>query len=621
MRAQLGQAGHGVPELGPAGEGVLDEGEPPARPALARESRADAVERRAALLARPLVEVLAIELGFPGLEQRDERLHRPGVVGLAEVGERLLREEGGVAGAGEARHRVDLALDGVARGPGDEAQQVDPVAAAEVARRRLQRSLEPGPRQRAARVALDDQEVEQEAPPVAPLLGLELVEQAGRAEAGPEEGHHRLQLRVTVGPVHVLAQPLLVERLVPLPEDGLHEAGLHLLLGGELRGQLEHLHRAAEVALVELLGGGAHQVAVAAGHLDRVLGQGDDLLHRLDLARGAEVGGVGHDLLRHRPVRELPPEAAEDLLGAGLDARAAEAAQVVLELLLALRLGGGGGDRLRHHPPARALGRRPLADALLAQALLEEREPPQAGRRGGGSRLGRRGLRGASHHLDRAGAPHLRLAEVRQRAAEAVAVGARLAGLGERRAHAAQEDQQPLAIHEVELADHAELVQRVEEQVHEGQVGLHRLLPLRPAQQLGRPALDRCLEEHGHGVGDHERRDAVGQVLVDLLEGRAQVERCVGQGREGGAEARAPASGRRRRRRARRRPRPRLRRPTPRAGPGASPSRPRSGPRAPSRGRVSPPPRGRAAGREPGRRGAPGRGGRPRRAPPGSRDR
>ena len=28
MRAQLGEAGGGVPELGPAGEGVLDEGEP-----------------------------------------------------------------------------------------------------------------------------------------------------------------------------------------------------------------------------------------------------------------------------------------------------------------------------------------------------------------------------------------------------------------------------------------------------------------------------------------------------------------------------------------------------------------------------------------------------------------
>ena len=146
----------------------------------------------------------------------------------------------------------------------------------------------------------------------------------------------------------------VVERLVALPEDRLHEAGLDLLLGGELRGQIEHLHRAAEVALVELLGGGAHQVAVAPGHLDRVLGQGDDLLHRLDLVRGAEVGGVGHDLLRHRPVRELLPEVAEDLLGAGLDARGAEAAQVVLELLLALRLGGGGGDRLRDDAASRA---------------------------------------------------------------------------------------------------------------------------------------------------------------------------------------------------------------------------------------------------------------------------
>ena len=396
--------------------------------------------------------------------------------------------------------------------------------------------LEPGPGQRARRLAVHDQQVQQQLPTLAALLGLELVEERGRPEAGREERHHRLELRVAVGLVHVLAEPAVVERLVALLDDGLHEAGLDLLLGGELRGQVEHLHRAAEVARVELLGGGAHELAEAPGDLDRVLGQGDDVLHRHDLVRGAEVGRVGHDLLRHRPVRELLPEVAEDLLGARLDAHGAQAAQVLFQLLLALRLGGGDGDRLRGDPPSGRLGRRSLADALLAQALLEERESPQAGRRGGRRELGRRGLRRAPHHLDRAGADHLRLAEVGQRASEAVAVGAGGAGLRERRAHGAQEGQELLALDEVELADHAELVQRVEEQVHEGQLGLHRLLPLRPALELGRGALDRGLEEHGHRVGDHQGRDAVGEVLVDLLESGAQLDGRVGKGREGGGE-------------------------------------------------------------------------------------
>ena len=385
---------------------------------------------------------------------------------------------------------------------------------------------------------------------------------------------------MAVGPVHVLPQPAVLEGLVALADDRLHEAGVDLLLGGELRGELEHLHGAAEVARVELLGGGAHEVAEAPGDLDRVLGQRDDLLHRLDLARGAEVGGVGHDLLRHRPVRELLAEVAEDLLGAGLDPHGAEAAEVVLQLLLALRLGGGGGDRLRDDAAARRLRGRALADALLAQALLEDRQAAEAGGRGHEGRLRCRGLRLSPHHLDGAGADHLGLAEVRERAPEPVAVGAGGARLGDRGAHRPQEGQQLLVLDEVELADHAELVQGVEEQVDEGQVRLDRLLALRPGHDLRGRALDGSVGEEGHRVGDHERRDAVGEVLVDLLDGGPQLRGSPGRGREGGPRARAGVG-----RRPRRPAPPRRRRPPrPRAAPGASPRRRRSARRASSRG-------------------------------------
>ena len=88
----------------------------------------------------------------------------------------------------------------------------------------------------------------------------------------------------------------------------------------------------------------------------------------------------------------------------------------------------------------------------------------------------------------------------------------------------------------MELADHPELVERVEEEVHEGQVGLQRLLPLRPAPDLGGRPLDGGLGERRHRVGDHQGRDAVREVLVDLLERGAQLRRRVGPGGEGGAE-------------------------------------------------------------------------------------
>ena len=207
----------------------------------------------------------------------------------------------------------------------------------------------------------------------------------------------------------------------------------------------------------------------------------------------------------------------------------------------------------------------------------DSRRRPGVAGDGGGSAGGSAGRRIISS--DGAGADHLRLAEVGERAAEAVAVGPGRAGRRELLAHGAQEAEQLLVLHEVELADHAELVERVEEEVHEGQVGLQRLLPLRPAPDLGGRPLDGGLGERRHRVGDHQGRDAVGEVLVDLLERGAQLRRRVGPGGEGGAERAGRGRRRPRRRRPRERPPPRPRPPTPPAAPAASPRRPRSAPR------------------------------------------
>ena len=259
----------------------------------------------------------------------------------------------------------------------------------------------------------------------------------------------------------------------------------------------------------------------------------------------------------------------------------AEAAQVVLELLLALRLGGGGGDRLRDDAASRGLGRRPLADALPAQALLEEREPAQAGRRGG--REGARPAAGSdrsAHHLDGAGADHLRLAEV-GRARAGSGRGRRRAGRPRRAPSptARRKAEQLLVLDEVELADHAELVERVEEQVHE-RAGPAAAACCRSAQPWisaaapstgasANTATESATMSGGTrssrywSISSRAARSSAG------VSGRAESGGAEGAGRRlvGGG-----VGGPRRRRLPRRRP------PRPPAGPAASPPRPRSAP-------------------------------------------
>ena len=440
---------------------------------------------------------------------------------LRQVGERLLHQEGGLAGSRAAGDGVDLGFDGLRGGPRHEPQQVDPVAAREVRRGGGRCGLEPGARERAGRLAVHDQQVEQQPPLVPALLGLELVEQRPGRQALLEERHHTVQLRQPVGPVHELAQPRRVERLVALLADRLDEAVLDLLLDRQLGREVEHLHRAAEVALVELLGGRVHQVAVAARDLDRVLGQRHDLLHRAQLVRRRQLGRVGGDVFRHRPVAELLAEAAEHVLGAGRDARVLEPQQVALELELARGLGGGGRDRLRGDAAARDLAAGP-EQRLAAQVLLHQREPPQP-RRGRRDR-GRCRLRLSLARARRGLAPHhLGLAQSGERAAEAVAVGAGRAGLRQERARLAQEGKQAGVVHELELADHAQLVERVLQHVDGRELGLHGLEHLAPAPQLGRGRLGGRAHEDVHRVRDHQRRNAVGEVLHDLAERRAQL--------------------------------------------------------------------------------------------------
>ena len=110
LRAELGEPRGGVPELGALRQRVAHERAPALGPALARERRGDAVERRLASSAAASSRSGRSSSGLPRAEQRRERLRQPRVARLRQVGERFLHQEAGPPGSGAARDRVDLGV-------------------------------------------------------------------------------------------------------------------------------------------------------------------------------------------------------------------------------------------------------------------------------------------------------------------------------------------------------------------------------------------------------------------------------------------------------------------------------------------------------------------------------
>ena len=362
-------------------------------------------------------------LGFPRLEDGRERLRRARVVGLGEAEERLLHEERRAAGRREAGEGVDLRLRPLRGGAGHEPQQVDPVAAGEVGGRRLERRDEPRARDGPRALAVHDEQVEDHPPPVAALLGLELLQQRLDAEACLEERHEGLQLRVALRLLHVCPKALRVESLVAPLQHRLGEARLHLLLLGQPTGELQHPHGAPEVPLVEQLRRRRDEVPEPGARLCGVLRERDDLLHRPDLVRWRCFRRLGQPLAGQRPVGQLLAEAAEDLTGAGGYADRAQKLEVLDELGRALRLVRGNRESLGRNAPARPLGIGAAGEPVPPQPLLEQRQAAAAG--GRRREPGRVARHGPLHQrrLQRVG-----LAEAREGGAERAR--------GRRRAHA-----------------------------------------------------------------------------------------------------------------------------------------------------------------------------------------
>jgi hypothetical protein len=137
-------------------------------------------------------------------------------------------------------------------------------------------------------------------------------------------------------------------------------------------------------------------------------------------------------------------------------------------------------------------------------------------------------IRSALHHLG--------LAELGERAPEAIALEPGRAGRRERRADPLQELEQLLVVHELELADHAQLVERVVEQVDERRVLLARARVLAPGEDLRRGGRLRRVHERRDRVRDHQRRRAVGEVHLDLVERFAKLRARLLELRERRAE-------------------------------------------------------------------------------------
>ena len=374
---------------------------------------------------------------------------------------------------------------------------------------------------------------------LAPGLAVELVEQPLRAQHH-EELQDLLQPRPQLGALPELAQPLGIEVLVAALAQGIDEGRLDLLLDGELLGQLEHGDRAPEVALVELLDGGVHQLAEARRRLLGGLREGDDLAHRVEL-QPDQGWGAARRRREAAPAGKGPGQGAQHLVHRGVDPELAQRSQVLLQLLRGGGLDGGGGHELRGHLAAlldgsegRAPGRgapgqgargRGARDRGL-QVLQEQRQSPQAsgglGREGcrclGGSRgPGRFGARLAVEDRDGigGGAGERGVAQAIQVLPQQLTVLLGTLwqqGLG----HPAEAVRDLRLGNEVQLAHQGQLLRAVEEKVGHREVGGGRPLVRDPGADLRGQELRRLLDEQRHGIDHHQGGNAVGEVLLKL---------------------------------------------------------------------------------------------------------
>jgi hypothetical protein len=376
--------------------------------------------------------------------------------------------------------------------------------------RRTPRAL---PAERAARAAL------------APRLAVEVPQQALRAQ-GHEEVHHRAQRRTQVRALPYFLEPLGLQVLVPPLPHHVDERALDLLVAHELLRQLEHRYRAAEMAGVELRDGGVHQLPEALARLQRVLGQGHDLPHGLDLEARARRGRAGRGG-QGAPAGQAFRQPDDHLVHRGVDPELPQGRQVLVQLLLVLRLHGGRGHELGGH--FRALLGQGHRHALRLEPVQEEAQLAQAGGELVREPLGHRSRRRSRPRPPprwrwKAGAGSRRGPRPRSEAPGPGSRGSGAGPRGPRRQNARMASPSSLtrafrasARNEVELADARHLLDGVEEQVGVGDARHRGHLLAGPGPDLRCEQGRGLLQQQVHRIGEHERSDAVGEVEVQLL--------------------------------------------------------------------------------------------------------
>ena len=345
---------------------MLDERQPGARAREARECRRRPVqvhEQHGPVLGR---RGQHLDRALHGPKLRQQVPFRPRLAHRQHVLQRLLHQEQRLSGLEERRHCVDLLVErpGRLRGSRDRPQQVHDVAhEVETGRAAVAIRLQPLPGAEARGRAVGLEQVQELPPAVAPLLGLQLVQQPVRSK-GPEEAQHRAQEEVALGPLGQLADAVLRQVLVARDDHRLDERGLDLALRDHLPREIEHLQRSAVRALVELVDRSVHHLAEAPAGLGRLVGERDHPAHRAHLAAFGERRDVGDG--RKRPARHAPRERPEHLVRTADEAEPADAVEVLLQLGAVLRLQRSLEHRVRHERATARRGRlrRPVAGAL-----------------------------------------------------------------------------------------------------------------------------------------------------------------------------------------------------------------------------------------------------------------
>ena len=375
---------------------------------------------------------------------------------------------------------------------------------------------------RSRRLPVHLEQRQQLAPAVAVRLAVERGQQPLRAQRR-EEAEHGPQRGPAVGPLRVAAQALRVEPRVQLSRR-LHVDVLHPPLRGEPFGELEHLRAAAEVAVVELLHRGLHQLAEAPAAGGRVGSSARPAAASLRARSACRPWTPRPPRAAHPSRPSCPPACGTAATTQGsipssrsgarcrsssASSRASMAAAATICDISSPRCSGVVGAAACGCSRARnRLSRRRPA------VISRDNAPGFGSATGCAGGLGRCSISTAAEECGTL--PNASLARFWRSVSRSAFRGARQHGLGQL-AHVRGE---PLARHQVELAHQRDLLDAVEEKVRSGRV---HLLQTGPGADLTRQHGRRRLEQQLHRVGDHERREAVGEVLVQLVHRFAQL--------------------------------------------------------------------------------------------------